>query len=595
MKNVLLIIFCITILSAEITFGQTPTPTPAEKDCATELKETKEKLTRSEASLKDWAQLNRYRQDNSKVPTVEKNEERVVFMGDSITDYWSQPNRSGVKFFPNKPYLNRGIRGQMTGQMLIRFYADVIALKPRAVIILAGTNDLPRLVDKNSLLEIQYNLAAMCNLAQLNKIRVILSSVLPVSDYGKDATGKPLTVTSGRPPEKIVALNKWIKSYSAINNFVYLDYFSQMVDKDGFLKKELSDDGLHPNAKGYEVMTPLAEAAIKTALGSQTQPNSALPNPTPEPKPDKTSTTKNYSEIALLNKMPSDILTKIGRGGKPDKDGLVGHNKGNWYEAGLQRGAMQYLLVAAAQNNAEDAEDAWRAIDATFETKDLPDGKRSHTYGDKVGTVAFWLQELSHALLVVKDSKLEPRFRERTNALMPKIRKAYSYMSEGAKILEQKDSKATNRLLISAKAFGLGGTLLNDDGLKSLGKHFVDISLERQNTDGVFLEDGGADTSYHAVSLLMLQIYAAYQTDSRIDAAIKNGMAWELARIKPTGEVEVNGNTRTGLGQEMYFGKAKKVNTTEVILALFYYGSRFDEKQVLKTGEKVFDYGQENR
>jgi hypothetical protein len=196
---------------------------------------------------------------------------------------------------------------------------------------------------------------------------------------------------------------------------------------------------------------------------------------------------------------------------------------------------------------------------------------------------------------VVNASKLEPRFRERITALMPKIRKAYAYMSEGAKILEQKDSKATNRLLITAKAFGLGGVLLNDDNLKNLGKHFVDISLEKQNADGVFLENGGADTSYHAVSLLMLQIYAVYQPTAQIETAIKKGMAWELARIKPTGEVEVDGNSRTGLGQEVYFGKAKKVNTTEVTLALFYYGSRFDEKEVLKTGEKVFDYSVANR
>jgi lysophospholipase L1-like esterase len=210
----------------------------------------------------DWPNLARYDKDNKGVAAPTKNEQRVVFMGDSITDSWDNPAN---KFFPGKPYVNRGISGQTTPQMLIRFRRDVIELKPKVVVILAGTNDIAGNTGPTTLEAIEDNLKSMAELATANRIRVVLASVMPVSDY-EVRDGKPLTQTVRRPPEKILALNKWIQEFARANRHVYLDYFSAMVDASGFLKDELSDDGLHPNVQGYAVMAPLAQAAIDASL-----------------------------------------------------------------------------------------------------------------------------------------------------------------------------------------------------------------------------------------------------------------------------------------------------------------------------------------
>lgn len=185
-------------------------------------------------------------------------------MGDSITDFWDDPEYGG--FFPGKPYVNRGIGGQTTPQMLIRFRPDVIALKPAVVVILAGTNDIAGNTRPTTLQAIRDNLASMVDLARIHRIRVVLASLLPVSDYEKTAEGQPRNQTTRRPPEQIKALNQWMKKYAVENKLTYLDYYSAMIDDKGFLKDELSDDGLHPNEKGYEVMGPLAEEAIARAL-----------------------------------------------------------------------------------------------------------------------------------------------------------------------------------------------------------------------------------------------------------------------------------------------------------------------------------------
>jgi lysophospholipase L1-like esterase len=211
----------------------------------------------------DWPNLARYDKDNKTVAPPAKNEQRVVFMGDSITDSWDSPNNGG--FFPGKPYVNRGISGQTTPQMLIRFRRDVIELKPKVVVILAGTNDIAGNTGPTTLEAIQDNLKSMAELAAANRIRVVLASVMPVSDY-EIRDGKQLVQTVRRPPDKILALNKWIQEFARANHHVYLDYFSATVDEKGFLKDELSNDGLHPNVQGYAVMAPLAEAAITASL-----------------------------------------------------------------------------------------------------------------------------------------------------------------------------------------------------------------------------------------------------------------------------------------------------------------------------------------
>jgi len=248
------ILICAALIWSGLAVGQTPSP-----DCA----EMKTRLDRAETRLNDWPALARYREDNKKTAAPAKNEQRVVFMGDSITDSWDDPKYGG--FFPGKPYIDRGISGQTTPQMLIRFRADVIDRKPKVVVILAGTNDLAGNTGPTTIQAITDNLMSMAELATANGIRVVFASVLPVSDY-EMRDGKPIVQTVRRPPAQILELNQWLKDYAAAHRHTYLDYFSAMVDDKGFLKNELSDDGLHPNAQGYVVMAPLAEAAITASL-----------------------------------------------------------------------------------------------------------------------------------------------------------------------------------------------------------------------------------------------------------------------------------------------------------------------------------------
>jgi lysophospholipase L1-like esterase len=185
-------------------------------------------------------------------------------MGDSITDNWNRPGFGG--FFPGKPYVDRGISGQTTPQMLVRFRPDVIALQPKVVVILAGTNDISGNTGPTTPEAIQGNLASMAELARAHGIHVVLASLTPVSDYEQKSDGTPINQTTRRPPAQISALNVWIKQYAAENGYTYLDYYNALVDDKGFLKAGLSGDGLHPNVKGYAVMAALAEAAINTAL-----------------------------------------------------------------------------------------------------------------------------------------------------------------------------------------------------------------------------------------------------------------------------------------------------------------------------------------
>lgn len=271
LNRVLPLAACFLFSSIQLT-AQTP-PAPKSEvevphaqtacDCH-DLEAAQARITRMDATLKDWPNLARYREANTTITAPEKNEKRVIFMGDSITDSWAQPQYGSL--VPGKSYIGRGISGQTTPQMLIRFQPDVIALNPKVVVILAGTNDLAGNTGSMSLEEIEANLASMSALARSHKIKVVLSSVLPVYDGGHNREGKEIVMTDRRPPEKILALNAWIKKYAAENKLIYLDYFSAMVDDKGFLKRDLSEDGLHPNKAGYDVMAPLAEAAIQSAL-----------------------------------------------------------------------------------------------------------------------------------------------------------------------------------------------------------------------------------------------------------------------------------------------------------------------------------------
>ncbi|HEX5411686.1 MAG TPA: SGNH/GDSL hydrolase family protein [Terriglobia bacterium] len=205
--------------------------------------------------LQDWNQLGRYHQDDQRLEAQPRVPGRVVFLGDSITDGWKLD-----QFFPGKPYVNRGISGQTTPQMLVRMYPDVIDLQPDAVILLAGTNDVAGNTGPETARMIEENFQAITELAQARGIKVILCSLTPISDY----TEHPQS--SRRPPAQILELNAWIKNYAARANATFADYYSALVDSKGMLKDGYSKDGLHPNDRGYALLAPVANAAIEKAL-----------------------------------------------------------------------------------------------------------------------------------------------------------------------------------------------------------------------------------------------------------------------------------------------------------------------------------------
>jgi lysophospholipase L1-like esterase len=212
----------------------------------------------------DYGRLSRYAAANAALATPREDETRVVFFGDSITDNWSKA--AGGGFFPGKPYVNRGIGGQTTSQMLVRFRADVLELQPKAVVILAGTNDVAGNSGRVSVDAIEDNLATMAELAQAHGVQVVLASLLPISDDEQDSKGGPLIRSTDRPPSTLREINAWLSAYAARNGHVYLDYHSAMANASGLLRSALTDDGLHPNAAGYALMAPLAEQAIAEAL-----------------------------------------------------------------------------------------------------------------------------------------------------------------------------------------------------------------------------------------------------------------------------------------------------------------------------------------
>ena len=207
--------------------------------------------------MSDFGELGRYRDADGSLPAPAPGENRVVFMGDSITDMWPL-----AEYFPGKPYLDRGIGGQTTPQMLIRFRQDVIDLEPKVVVILAGTNDIAGNTGPMRLEDTEANYASMAELAKAHGIRVVFSSVTPI--YGD--TPAPRRCFSSARRRRFCELNRWLKDYCENSGFVYLDYFDAMVDEKGFLKRDLSEDGLHPNPAGFRIMAPLAEAAIQKAL-----------------------------------------------------------------------------------------------------------------------------------------------------------------------------------------------------------------------------------------------------------------------------------------------------------------------------------------
>lgn len=208
----------------------------------------------------DRDNLKRYADDDARLGAPAANAPRVVFLGDSITDGWRL-----TEYFSGRDFVNRGISGQITGEMLGRMMADVVDLKPTAVLVLAGTNDIARGVPVST---IKNNLMMIADLADFHHIRPVFASILPVSDYHKNISPR-FEMTRRRPPSAILSLNRWLQQFCSQRGYVYADYFAAMVDSAGYLQSDLADDGLHPNGKGYRVMAPIALNAIDRALSSQ--------------------------------------------------------------------------------------------------------------------------------------------------------------------------------------------------------------------------------------------------------------------------------------------------------------------------------------
>jgi lysophospholipase L1-like esterase len=261
---------CVLLLGAASAFAQTAQSSPSGNAAAATRVSNAQRAEVSPAPiptaaqiehmqqlLTDWPDLARYRTANAALPPSMPGENRIVFMGDSITDVWGS---RGKPFFPGKPYINRGISGQTTAQMLVRFWPDVIALQPKSVVILAGTNDIAGNTGPATPQMIEDNLEAMAELANANHVRVILASILPAANY----PWKP----GIDPVVEISALNDWMRNYCIAERCVYLDYYSSMANTDGSMKQSLTIDGVHPNQAGYDVMAPLAERAIAESLAS---------------------------------------------------------------------------------------------------------------------------------------------------------------------------------------------------------------------------------------------------------------------------------------------------------------------------------------
>jgi lysophospholipase L1-like esterase len=261
MKRSFLTTTMVLILSA-LAQAQTPPPAGAPAGAGGRPALTQEQIAarqraQQEQLANDWPHLARYREANGNLPAAAETENRVVFMGDSITELW---DRDPGKFFASRGYIGRGIGGQTTPQMLVRFQQDVVALKPKVVVINGGTNDIAGNTGPSTLEMIEDNLKSMAQIAAANGIKVVLASVTPAFDY---PWRRGL-----EPAEKVVALNSWMKDYCSRAGCVYADYFSAMTDEKHGMKEGLARDGIHPTPAGYSSMAPIAEKAIAQAIGT---------------------------------------------------------------------------------------------------------------------------------------------------------------------------------------------------------------------------------------------------------------------------------------------------------------------------------------
>jgi len=305
------------------------------------------------------------------------------------------------------------------------------------------------------------------------------------------------------------------------------------------------------------------------------------------------------SEYELLRKLPTpEVSGLVTNRGVPDAQGFIGFQsqQGRWFEAGMQRGGCWMLISAVVAGDEARADAAWKSIEATFAhqvedggflSNPKPEATHPPTLPERVETAFFYLQELAHAILVVQASPMEGHFHDRITALKPRLRRACAFIQKGYDGIILKAGHTANRMFIAAKAFGLCGLILEDDQLKASSRKLVAVAMARRDADGVFIENGGRDSSYNAVSLLMAQVLVFYLPDPDLDAALVRAMAWQRTCIKPTGEVAVAGNTRTGVGKEIFMGQPKNVNYPEVALAFAYFGMVHGDAEALALAQKV--------
>jgi hypothetical protein len=308
------------------------------------------------------------------------------------------------------------------------------------------------------------------------------------------------------------------------------------------------------------------------------------------------------TEYEILRSFPAGRLAALTANDYPDAKGLTGSNRqnGSWLESGPQRGGCRALIGAVVADDLAAADRAWVGIttafahqrpDGGFVAEIRPNGKSARSREASVETAFFFLQELGRALLVIRQSPHEAYFRERIAEIEPKLRRACAFIDAGFDTIIPNSGHAVNRVIIAAKAFGLCGTYLNDEGLIAKSRELIAFALTRRDAAGVFIENGGRDSSYNVVSILFGQVLALHVDLPEFEQALAAAVAWQVSRIGPNGEVDVSGNTRTGLGQERsYFGEPKKVNYPEVVWALTYYGLVHNDAAALAAADRAFAF-----
>ena len=311
---------------------------------------------------------------------------------------------------------------------------------------------------------------------------------------------------------------------------------------------------------------------------------------------DPTPTLREYD---VLRSLPAGWLEWLSQNDLPDDQGLAGGNRGQgrWIEAGSQRGSCRAVIAAVVAGDLARADRAWKGVEVTFEHQrddggfaatERPSGGSSASGGAAVETAYFFLQELGRAILVIRQSPHEAHFHDRIRAIEPKLRRACDFLAAGESTILPKSRKAVNRVFIAAKAFGTCGQVLNDASLVATSRRLVTEALRQRDEEGVFLEHGGRDSSYNAVTLLFAQVLALHVPMPELDEALKPAARWQISRILESGEVDTRGNTRTGVGKEPgYNGQPKGINHNEVILALALHGIVHRNSQALDAAGRV--------